>query len=143
MFDFDATLPLMALNFVLLTALLNVVFYKPLTKALDERDEYIRSNTNGAKERLAEAEALATEYEQQLAAARKESQEVIAAAQEDARKIAAEQLAEAQQEAQAQREAAQKEIDEQKQQAMAALEQQVDVLSRQILEKLVGTELVV
>ncbi|MGL5796158.1 MAG: F0F1 ATP synthase subunit B', partial [Waterburya sp.] len=37
MFDFDATLPLMAVQFLLLTALLNAVFYKPLTKVLDER----------------------------------------------------------------------------------------------------------
>jgi len=38
MFDFDATLPFMALQFLLLAALLNAIFYKPLTKALDERD---------------------------------------------------------------------------------------------------------
>jgi len=37
MFDFDATF---IWQFLLLTALLNAIFYKPLTKVLDERDNY-------------------------------------------------------------------------------------------------------
>ncbi|NEO42311.1 MAG: F0F1 ATP synthase subunit B' [Moorea sp. SIOASIH] len=142
MFDFDATLPLMALQFLVLTVVLNTIFYKPLTKTLDERDEYIRNQESDAKERLSKAEKMAKEYEEQLGQARKQSQAVIAAAQEDARKMAAQAIAEAQQEAQAERAKAQEEIDQQKQQAMASLEQQVDDLSRQILEKLLGPALV-
>lgn len=136
MFDFDATLPLMAVQFLLLTALLNVVFYKPLTKAIEDRADYIRSNETEARERLAKAERLAQQYEQELAATRKQYQATIAAAQADAQKIAAQKTAEAQQEAQAQREQAQQELDQQKQVAMQALEQQVEALSRQILDKL-------
>jgi F-type H+-transporting ATPase subunit b len=139
MFDFDATLPFMALQFLLLAALLNVIFYKPLTKVLDDRDNYIRTNTLDAKERLAKAERLAQEYEQQLADARRQSMVVAEAAQADAKKITSQKIAEAQQEAQAQREKAAIEIDQQKQAAMISLEQQVDGLSRQILEKLLGT----
>lgn len=138
MFDFDATLPLMAVQFLLLVAVLNVVFYKPLTRALEERSEYIRSNEVDAKERLAKAESLATQYEQELAASRKEYQATIAQAQADAQQIAAQKIAEAQQEAQAQREAAQREIDQQKQAAMQSLEQQVEALSQQILDKLLA-----
>ncbi len=142
MFDFDATLPLMALQFLALVAVLNAIFYKPLTKVLDERDDYIRNNETQARERLAKSQELAKQYEKQLAEARKESQAVVAAAQEEANKIAAQAMAEAQREAQAQKEEAQQEIDKQKQEAMAALEQQVDSLSHQILEKILGTELV-
>jgi F-type H+-transporting ATPase subunit b len=142
MFDFDATLPLMAVQFLLLAALLNVIFYKPLTKALDERDNYIRSNEAQARERLSKAEQLAKQYEQQLAEARKESQAIIMAAQADAKKIADEQIAEALKESQAQREQATQEIEQQKQQAFAALEQQVGALSQQILQKLLGPQLV-
>ncbi len=141
MFDFNATLPLMALQFLLLAALLNAIFYKPLTKALDDRDNYIRDNQLGAAERLAQAERLTKEYEQQLADARRQSQAIIAAAQAEAQKITASRIAEAQQEAQAQREQAYREIEEQKQQALSSLEQQVDALSRQILDKLLGPSL--
>lgn len=142
MFDFDATLPLMAVQFLLLAAMLNVVFYKPLTKALDERDEYIRNNELGAKERLAKAEKVAREYEQQLGDTRRQAQLLIANAQSEAQKIAAQKIGEAQQEAVAKREQAAKEIEQQKQEALQSLEQQVDALSRQILEKILGPQLV-
>ncbi|NDJ21650.1 F0F1 ATP synthase subunit B' [Nostoc sp. B(2019)] len=142
MFDFNATLPLMALQFLLLAALLNAIFYKPLTKVLDDRDSYIRTNTLEARERLAKAERLAQEYEQQLAEARRQSQATVEAAQAEAKKITAEKIAEAQKEAQAQREQAAVEIEQQKQEAMRTLEQRVDALSRQILEKLLGSTVV-
>lgn len=142
LFDFDATLPLMALQFLILVAVLNAVFYKPLSQAIDGRDDYIRKNRLEARERLEKAQNLAKQYEQELAETRRKSQATIAAAQADAQKIAADKMAQAQAEAQAQREQAQKEIDQQKAEAMASLEQEVDSLSRQILEKLVGPELV-
>ncbi|MBE9183991.1 F0F1 ATP synthase subunit B' [Microcoleus sp. LEGE 07076] len=141
-FDFDATLPLMALQFLVLTVILNAVFYKPMTKMLDERDEYIRTTQVSAKERLVKSQKLAQEYQQKLGETRKQSQAVIAAAQADAKKIASEKVADAQKEAQAAREKAGSEIEQQKQEAMRSLEQEVDTLSRQILEKLLGTALV-
>ncbi len=142
MFDFDATLPLMAVQFLLLAALLNVVFYKPLTKALDERDDYIRKNELGARERLAKADQLTKQYEQQLAETRRQSQSLITNAQAEAQKIGSSKIAEAQAEAQGKREQAQQEIEQQKQSALQSLEQQVDELSRQILEKILGSQLV-
>ncbi|MEG4344585.1 F0F1 ATP synthase subunit B' [Microcoleus sp. A003_D6] len=141
-FDFDATLPFMALQFLVLMVVLNAVFYKPVTKMLDERDEYIRTTQVSAGERLAKAQKLAQEYEQKLGETRKQSQAVIAAAQADAQKTASAKVAEAQKEAQVAREKAGQEIEQQKQEAMRSLEQEVDVLSRQILEKLLGTALV-
>jgi F-type H+-transporting ATPase subunit b len=142
MFDFDATLPLMAVQFLVLAVLLNAIFYKPLTKVLDERDEYIRKNQIGSQEDLSKAERLAKQYEGELAAARRQAQSVIVAAQAEAQKIKAQQIAEAQQEAQAQREKAAQEIEAQKQEALQSLEQQVDALSRQILEKLLDPQLI-
>lgn len=140
LFDIDATLPLMAIQFLILVALLNILFYKPIGKAIDDRNNYIRNNQTEAQERLSKAENLAKQYEQELADTRRQAQAVIAEAEADAQKIAAQKLAEAQQEAQAQREQAQHELDQQKQEAMHMLEQQVDALSRQILEKLLGAQ---
>ncbi|MCE2906574.1 MAG: F0F1 ATP synthase subunit B' [Anabaena sp. CoA2_C59] len=141
MFDFDATLPLMALQFLLLAALLNAIFYKPMTKVLDDRANYVRTNNLEARDRLAKAESLTKEYEQQLASARRQSQVTIETAQNEAKKITAQKIAQAQQEAQVQREQAAKEIEQQKQAAMATLDAQVDALSNQILEKLLGSAL--
>ncbi len=142
LFDINATLPLMAVQFLILAAILNVVFYKPLGKAIDERAEYIRDNQLKAKERLAKAEKLAQQYELDLASTRKKSQAIIVQAQAEAQKIASEKVAEAMQEAQQMRGKAALEIEQEKQQALQTLEQQVEPLSRQILEKLLGAELV-
>ena len=141
MFDFDATLPLMAVQFLILMVVLNAIFYKPLTKALEERDEYILSRESDATSRLTKAEELAKQYEQELAGSRKQAGAIIAEAQAEADKIAAQQIAEAGAQAQKMREEAQQELDKQKEEAMRSLEQQVDALSRQILEKLLGAEL--
>ena len=139
LFDLDATLPLMAVQFVILAVVLNAIYYKPLGKAIDERDDYVRSNRVAAKERLAKAEQLAKQYEQELANSRRKAQAVIAEAQESAQKVASQMIAAAQQEAQAQREQVQQELDEQKQAALETLQSQVDDLSRQILDKLLGS----
>ncbi|MEL6440257.1 MAG: F0F1 ATP synthase subunit B' [Cyanobacteria bacterium J06621_8] len=142
MFDFDATLPLMALQFLLLTALLNVVFYKPLMKVLDEREDYLRSGDTGSQDKLAKAESIVKEYEKQIAEARREAQGLVQAAQAEAKEITAANIAAAQQEVQSQREAAAQEIEQQKATAFSTLEQQVDSLSRQILEKILDPELI-
>ncbi|MEO0759127.1 MAG: F0F1 ATP synthase subunit B' [Cyanobacteria bacterium J06648_16] len=139
LFDLDATLPLMAVQFVVLAIILNAVFYKPLGKAIDERDGYVMSTRTEAQERLAKAEKLADEYEQSLADSRREARSLIESAQAEAQSIASKSVAAAQQAAQAKREAVQKELDEQKQSALSTLEQQVDALSQQILNKLLST----
>lgn len=140
MFDFDATLPLMAVQFLILVVILNAVFYKPLTKAIEDRNDYIRRTQVEAQERLSKAENLAKQYEDELADTRRQSQALIAAAQADAQKIVATKIAEAQEQARLQREQAQKELDQQKQEAMHALELEVDSLSHQILGKLLGSQ---
>jgi F-type H+-transporting ATPase subunit b len=136
MFDFDATLPLMAVQFMVLVFLLNAVFYKPLTKVLEDRAEVIRSSQTGAKEGLDKINALTQQYEKELTDSRRQYQAVIGKAQAEAQKTADEKVAAAQAEAIAAREQAKKELDVQKQAALATLETQVDSLSREILDKL-------
>ena len=74
LFDIDATLPLIALEFVLLMVILNIILYNPLLTIIEERKEYILTNLGKASELLAEANKLTTEYELELASVRKEAQ---------------------------------------------------------------------
>ena len=138
LFDINATLPLMAIQFLILAAVLNAVFYKPLGRAIDERDGYVRSNLAEAKERLAKANTLAEQYQQDLAESRKQAQAIIAEAQAEAQQIASQELATAQQEIQAQKEQVQKEIEAEKEAAFQTLEGQVQELTRQMLDKLLS-----
>lgn len=74
LFDIDATLPLVAIQFLLLMVILNIILYNPLLTVLEERKEYILTNLSKASEILAEANKLTTKYEQELDSVRKEAQ---------------------------------------------------------------------
>lgn len=141
MFDFDATLPLMAIQFVLLTFIMNALFFKPMAKIVEGREGFIRSSKSESKERLEKAKTLASQYEKELADTRREAQSILAAAQAEAKKMADEQIAEAQQEVQAQLMQVLKELDAQKESAMGQLSSDAERLSQQIFEKLLGSGL--
>nr|AWT38944.1 ATP synthase CF0 B' subunit [Eunotogramma sp.] len=74
LFDIDATLPLVAIQFVLLMVILNVILYSPLLTIIEERKEYILSNLAKASEILAQANELTAQYEEELDTVRKEAQ---------------------------------------------------------------------
>ena len=74
LFDIDATLPLVAIQFLLLMVILNIILYNPLLRIIEERKEYILTNLSKASEILAEANKLTTQYEQELDSVRKEAQ---------------------------------------------------------------------
>ena len=74
LFDFNATLPLVAIQFILLMLILNTILYSPLLAVIEERKEYILGNLAKASEILAQANELTTQYEQELSNVRKEAQ---------------------------------------------------------------------
>ena len=141
LFDFNATLPLMALQILLLMVVLNLVFYTPIAKVLDERDEYIRKNLTEASETLAKAEAITKQYEQDLAQERRESQFIIASAQKEAQEIVAVEINQAQKDTEALVNEATQQLNTQKDKALLALEEQVNTLSEQIKNKLLSDKL--
>ena len=74
LFDLNATLPLVAIQFLLLMVILNIILYNPLLTIIEERKEYILTNLSEASKLLAEANQLTTQYEQELENVRKEAQ---------------------------------------------------------------------
>ena len=74
LFDINATLPLVAIQFLLLVVLLNIILYNPLLTVIEERKEYILTNLGKASEILSEANKLTAQYEQELTSVRKEAQ---------------------------------------------------------------------
>ena len=74
LFDINATLPLVAIQFLLLMVFLNTVLYSPLLEVIAERNEYILNNLAKASEILAQANELTAQYEQELNSVRKEAQ---------------------------------------------------------------------
>merc|ERR1712157_99650 len=74
LFDINATLPLVAIQFLLLMFILNALLYSPLLTVIEERKEYILTNLSEASKILAEANTLTTQYEQELEDVRKQAQ---------------------------------------------------------------------
>jgi F-type H+-transporting ATPase subunit b len=74
LFDFDATLPLVAIQFIMLMVVLNIIFFNPLLTTIKERNEFILSNLAKASEILTKANILTAQYEQELTRIRKEAQ---------------------------------------------------------------------
>jgi|TARA_B100000475_G_C14857410_1_gene256120 F-type H+-transporting ATPase subunit b len=142
LFDFNATLPLMAIQFILLTVALTFVFYKPVAKVIDERETYINNNLTTASEKLIKADELYNEYDEQLKTARVNAQSIIAKAEKEAKDVVALEINEARQDATKLIEKTNKELESQKSLALQQLETQVDELSQLIKEKLLGKEVV-
>merc|ERR1712100_319229 len=81
----NATLPLQALQFILLTVLLTFIFYKPIGKLLEERETFISNNLAEASAKLLKADELCEQYETQLKEAKTGAQDVIAKAESEKR----------------------------------------------------------
>ncbi len=138
LFDFNATLPLMALQFILLTTVLTFLFYKPVAKVLEDREAYISGNLADASEKLIKADELYKQYDEQLKTARVNAQSVVANSEKEAKEIVASEISAARADAVKLIDQTNKELEAQKSIALQKLETQVDELSQLIKEKLLG-----
>jgi F-type H+-transporting ATPase subunit b len=142
LFDFNATLPLMALQFVLLMVILTFIFYKPVANILEERETFINTNLVQATEKLTKADELYSQYDEQLKTARAKSQAIVLESEREAKEIVASEVNQARQDAAKLINQTNKELEAQKDLALQKLETQVDELSQLIKEKVLGKQAV-
>jgi len=140
LFDFNATLPLMAIQFILLTVTLSFIFYKPVAKVLEERETQINTNLSEASDKLLKADNLYNQYNEQLLLARTNAQSIIAESEQEAKEIVNLEISQARQDAANLIQQTNKELEAQKSLALQKLEVQIDELSQLIKEKLIGKE---
>ena len=140
LFDFDATLPLMAVQVVLLTFILNALFFKPVGRVVEEREGYITTSRAEAKQKLVEVQRLEDELKEQLKEARQAAQKVINEAEQDSDKLYREALALATSEVNASREKARLEIDSQRDSALAQLKAEADSMGNLIVDRLLAAK---
>ena len=138
LFDLDATLPLMAVQVVLLTFILNALFFRPVGRAVEDREGYIATSRAQAKEKLAQVERLEADLKEQLREARVQTQKLIQAAEQDSDKLYREAIAMAQAESNASRESARREIDSQRTAALGQIRTDADKLADQIVDRLLA-----
>ncbi len=138
LFDLDATLPLMAVQVVILTFILNTLFFRPVGKAVEDREGYIATSRADAKQRLAQVERLENDLKERLREARQEAQKLIGDAEQEMDRLHRAALSEAMAESNASRERARREIDAEREQAMGSLRQEADKLGELIVSRLLA-----
>jgi F-type H+-transporting ATPase subunit b len=141
LFDFNATLPLEALQFILLTAVLTSIFYQPIGQFIEKRKTFINGNLADASSKLLKADELCQKYEEQLKVAKIDAQEVIALHERQAKEIVAEEVNQARVDAAILIDQSNKELKVQKEHAIKQLSSEISGLSRDLEAKFVDTSL--
>lgn len=138
LFDLDGTLPLVAIQFLALMFLLNLILYTPLLNVINDRNQYISKNLANASSILSQSNQLIKQYENELAKARKEAQLEISTLQKLHKNIL-----------ETEARSSQKIIDEfltkitnsfkmKKDKVLVSLESEIDSLSSQIISKILA-----
>lgn len=81
LFDFNATLPLIIIQFIILMIILNIILYNPIVTVIEDRNDFILTSLKEASTTAAKAENLKQQHEQELNKVRKEAQLEIANSQ--------------------------------------------------------------
>jgi hypothetical protein len=92
LFDFGATLPFVALQFLALMFFLNSILYTPLLNKIDERNNYILNNLTESSSLLAQVDEFTAKYETELSERQKVSKMEIKNAQQNFKEIVNENL---------------------------------------------------
>ena len=137
LFDINATLPLMAIQVVALTYILNSLFFKPGGNVVEKREKLVSNNIMDAKNKLSEVEKLEADLLSQLQSARSEAQKIVSEAENESDKLYKEALELANNEANASKEKARLEIENQTYSAREQLFKQADDLSELIVNRLI------
>ena len=77
LFDIGATLPLVALQFLILMIILNTILYKPLISLVNKRNENILDNLSKASEIILITSNMTNKYEESLLSTKKEAKQSI------------------------------------------------------------------
>jgi F-type H+-transporting ATPase subunit b len=134
----DWTLVLQWINFLVVVALVTKFAYKPLMKALADRQERIASNLETADKERAAAEELRREYQEQLAQARTQAQTIVDKATKMAEQLKEEILTEARNENARLLKVAQEEIAREQERAVTQLRNEMVSLSMAAAAKIIG-----
>lgn len=141
MFNFNMTLIAQVVNFLILVAILTKFAYKPLLKAMADRQARIAGDLQAAEQERIAAEQLRKEYIEQMAQAKTQSQAIIDKAVKTAELMKQEILEEARLENARMLKNAQNEIARQTELAIAGLREEVVSMSLAAAAKVIDKDM--
>ncbi|RXH72408.1 hypothetical protein DVH24_012092 [Malus domestica] len=135
LFDFDLTLPIQMVQFLLLMVALDKLYYSPLGKFMDERDAAIREKLGSVKDTSEEVKQLEEQGIAIMRAARAEISAALTKMKKETQGEVEQKLAEGRKKVEAELQEALAKLEEQKEETMKALDSQIANLSDQIVKK--------
>ncbi len=136
MIKLDMSLIIQLVNFLILLAVLNLIFYRPIRSIIKKRAERLSSDMSEIEEFNGKAKNKLQEYEQTLTEARQEGVEIRNSYKEEGKKEEKSKLAEANQEASQYLDSARQETKEQEKKARETLDQQVDQFAKLVADRI-------
>lgn len=130
-----------SLFFILFWTLIGKFAFKPIVKALKDRQDEIQNSLDAAKTARSEMSNLKAENERILAEAREEKMNIIKEAKESATLLVSEARDKAKEEAQRLLQQAKLDIETAKKAAMVDVKNEIGVMSLQIAEKIIRKQL--
>lgn len=139
MFEFNATLIVAMISFVVFMFIMNAIFYRPILNIIRKREDYVNQNYEKAKEITKEAQEIENEYHTKLASTKDQMRNKLAKDFELAQKESFEQTNAAKEQAKIQVANNKEKINEQKEELYNVVNSGiVNDISSEILKKIVG-----
>ncbi len=140
MFNFNLTIAIQMVSFLVFVFLMNRIFFRPIVRAIEARQAYLLEQQQKASESLKETESLQRDYEARLRKAREEAQAIVAQATAEADSRRREALAQASAQAAAVIEAARGEIAHERDTALQSLRSEVAAIAGTISAKVMDAK---
>lgn len=135
LFDFNLTLPIMMVQFLLLMVALDKIYFTPLGKFMDDRDAEIKAKLSSVKDTSGEVKQLEEEAAAMMRAARAEISAALTKMKKETQVEVEKMLAEGRKKVEAELQEALAKLEIQKEDTIKALDSQISVLSQDIVKK--------
>lgn len=135
LFDFNLTLPIIIGEFLLLMVALDAIWFKPIGKFMDDRDEAIRQKLLSVRDNSGEIKKLQEEAEAVLKVARAEVSAKLNQMKKEMSAELDEKLRESRGRVEKELALALEKLEAQKQETLRSLDKQIDTLSEDIVRK--------
>lgn len=77
--EFNATFIVSAVSFIVFVFIMNIIFYKPIQKIVNEREGIVESNWSDARKMNEETERIYQDKETKIVSATKEARDIVSA----------------------------------------------------------------
>ncbi|KAL1301073.1 hypothetical protein HN51_045698 [Arachis hypogaea] len=139
LFDFNLTLPIIMVEFLLLMVALDKVYFTPLGKFMDERDAAIREKLSGVKDTSEEVKQLEEQAVAVMKAARAEISAALNQMKKETQAEVEQKIAEGRKKVEVELQEALASLEQQKEETIKSLDSQITALSQEIVKKVLPT----